>query len=410
MDRMILAVFDLDLALRSIVLMLLTVLLMSLFLKRLNQPYFVAYIIAGVLLGPWGLRAFQDHETIAVMGELGLIIQMFFIGAEIEVPQLVRSIRKPLTGVLVQLILSFVFMLLLGLYLSWSFTQIFLFSFIISLSSSAIILEYLYQHQELKTPLGLLTTGILVLQDFLIVPMLMVLNFMGGGEFKTSQLVPGVVATLVMLLFLREVALKKTITLPFPDLLGKDHELQVFTGLLICFGFAWLTSLLHLSAAMGALMAGILIANSTSTRWLEHSLVPFRIFFLALFFLSIGLQINVRFLWANAGLILTIVVIILLINSVINALVFRLLKESWRNSIYAGAMLSQIGEFSLVLCLVAREQQLVDDYWYQLTLAVVSVTMLFTAVWISVIRAFIFRQPSNLRRLSFFMAGIRDNK
>jgi CPA2 family monovalent cation:H+ antiporter-2 len=85
-----------------------------------------------------------------------------------------------------------------------------------------------------------------------------------------------------------------------------------------------------------------------------------------------------------------------------------LLKESWRNSIYAGAMLSQIGEFSLVLCLVAREQQLVDAYWYQLTLAVVSVTMLFTALCISIIRAFIFRQPSNLRRLGSFMAGVRD--
>jgi monovalent cation:H+ antiporter-2, CPA2 family len=108
-------------------------------------------------------------------------------------------------------------------------------------------------------------------------------------------------------------------------------------------------------------------------------------------------------------LILIMVVVILLINSVINALVFRLLKVSWRNSIYAGAMLSQIGEFSLVLCLVARQQQLVDGYWYQLTLAVISVTMLFTALWISIIRAFIFRQPSNLRRLRFLIAGSRES-
>jgi monovalent cation:H+ antiporter-2, CPA2 family len=84
---MILAVFDPDLMLRSTVFMLLTVVLMSLFLRRLNQPYFVAYIIAGVIMGPWGLRAFNDHETIAVIGELGLIIQMFFIGAEIEMPK-----------------------------------------------------------------------------------------------------------------------------------------------------------------------------------------------------------------------------------------------------------------------------------------------------------------------------------
>jgi CPA2 family monovalent cation:H+ antiporter-2 len=197
-------------------------------------------------------------------------------------------------------------------------------------------------------------------------------------------------------------------TLPFPDILSKDHNLQVFSGLLICFGFAWITSLMNLSAPMGALMAGILIANSTSTQWLEHSLVPFRIFFLALFFISIGLQISVKFLMENLGLIITIVFIIFLINSITNAMVFRLLKETWANSIYAGALLSQIGEFSLVLCLVARDLKLVDEYWYQLTLTVVSVTMLLTAVWISIIRAFIFKRPSNLRNVWYYLTRLKQ--
>jgi CPA2 family monovalent cation:H+ antiporter-2 len=88
---------------------------------------------------------------------------------------------------------------------------------------------------------------------------------------------------------------------------------------------------------------------------------------------------------------------ILTINSAINALVFRLLKESWRNSIYAGALLSQIGEFSLILCIVAKNQNLVNDFWYQLTLTVISVTMLMTAIWINIIRIFIYKQPSHLR-------------
>lgn len=394
-----------DVMLKSIVTMLLAILLISLLLKKLNQPYFVAYIIAGILIGPWGFKVFEDPHTIAGIGELGLIIQMFFVGAEIEVPQLIKSIRKPLIGVILQFILSLLFMLLLGIYLSWSATHIVLFSFIISLSSSAIILEYLHKNQELKTNLGILTTGILVLQDFLIVPMLMVINFIGQGQLDNNQLILGVIATLLMLFFLREVALKKRFVLPFPEQMQQDYEMQVFVGLLVCLGFGWLTSLLNLSAAMGALMAGILISNSTSTRWLEHSLVPFRVFFLALFFLSIGLQINLNFLWEHIGLIITIVFIILLINSVINALVFRLLKETWRNSIYAGAMLSQIGEFSLVLCLVAKNLNLMDAYWYQLTLAVVSVTMLFTSLWISIIRAFIFRQSSNLRRIWVSITG-----
>lgn len=93
------------------------------------------------------------------------------------------------------------------------------------------------------------------------------------------------------------------------------------------------------------------------------------------------------------------VFIILLINSVINAIVFKLLKETWRNSIYAGAMLSQIREFSLILCLVAKSSKLIDEYWYQLTLSVISVTLLLTALLISIIRAFIYPQPYNLRKL-----------
>jgi len=89
-------------------------------------------------------------------------------------------------------------------------------------------------------------------------------------------------------------------------------------------------------------------------------------------------------------------------------LVFRLLKETWRNSVYAGAMLSQIGEFSLVLCLVAKYLNLMDAYWYQLTLAVVSVTMLFTSLWISIIQTFIYRQSSNLRQIWFSMTDSRQ--
>ena len=120
-------------------------------------------------------------------------------------------------------------------------------------------------------------------------------------------------------------------------------------------------------------------------------------FFLSLFFLSIGLQINVSFLIHHLDLIFLIVAIILLVNSAINALVFRLLKVSGRDSIYAGALLSQIGEFSLVLCIVAKTQNLVNDFWYQLTLTVIAATMLMTAIWINIIRTFIYKQATHLR-------------
>lgn len=373
--------------------MLLSILLLSWLLKRFRQPYFVAYILAGILLGPHCLKLFTDVHTIAQIGSLGLIIQMFFIGAEIEVPSLIKNIKTLTIGTAVQLLLSMAFILLVGSQLEWSSAKIVLFGFIVSLSSSAIILEYLHKNKEIHTRLGTITTGILILQDFLIVPMIMVLNFLGKGESDPSALIIGSIVTILFVLFLRNVVLKKSIRLPFAADFQPDHELQVFIGLSLCFGFAWITSLLHLSAALGAMFAGMTISQTRSTRWLDRSLVPFRIFFLSLFFFSVGLQIDVHFVSDNFSLIMTLVLSILLINSGINTLVFRLLRETWKNSVYAGALLSQIGEFSLILCIVAKELKLVDDFSFQLTLAVISITMLLTSAWIGIIRAFLFRGP-----------------
>lgn len=375
--------------------MLLSILLLSWLLKRFRQPYFVAYIIAGVLLGPAGAKLFTDVNTIAQIGSLGLIMQMFFIGAEIEVPSLVRNSKTALVGTSVQLLLSLCFILMVGRQLDWPGEKIVLFSFIISLSSSAIIFDYLHKNKEIHTRLGAITTGILIVQDFLIVPMIMVLNFLGNQHLDLKELIVGVIVMVLFIIFLRKLVLKKKVRFPWVEDAQPDHELQVFIGLSLCFGFAWITSMLHLSAALGAMFAGMIISQTEATRWLDNSLVAFRVFFLSLFFFSIGLQIDLNFITQHWSLIVSLVLSIFIINSGINTVVFRLLRETWKNSVYAGALLSQIGEFSLVLCTVAKELQLVDDFSFQLTLAVISITMLLTSGWIGIIRTFLFRSPAS---------------
>ena len=391
----LLVITGLNELLSSLVIMLLTLLLLGILMKKFNQPYFVAYITAGIVLGPHALKVFTNNDTIATIGELGLIIQMFFIGTKLEIQSFANNIKKPLVGVIAQLVLSLLFITIIGFLYSWNAKEILLFTFIISLSSSAIILEYLEKNGELRQPLGILTSGILVLQDILLVPMLLTINFLGDKKLSAYTIISLLAFLVIVSFLLRQVILKRSIQFPFPSSLKSDHELQVFIGLLFCFGFAWATHLINLSPAIGALIAGVLISQSNSMNWLEAHLIPFRVFFLSLFFLSIGLQINVDFLFSRLWLILLIVAAILLINSAINALIFRMLKVSWRNSIYAGALLSQIGEFSLILCLVAKNQQMVSDFWYQLTLAVISATMLMTAIWINVIRKYIYKDQKN---------------
>lgn len=377
--------------LNSVVVMLLTILLIGLLIKKVHQPYFVAYIIAGIVLGPHVSRLFTNTAAIASIGELGLLIQMFFIGAKTEIQSIAQQLKKPVTGVLVQLILSVAATFIFGYFYGWQVKESLVFSFAISLSSSAIILDYLERHGELDKPLGKLTSGILILQDFLLMPMILTINFMGSRQLPLFIILSLIFALIFFSLLLRNIFSSKPINLPLPNWIKDDHELQVFAGLALCFGCAWLAEVMNLSAAMGALTAGIIIARTANMQWLESHLLPFRVFFLALFFVSIGLQINLRFFIQHTTLIILLVLAIMIINSLINMLVFRLLGESWHNSIYAGALLSQIGEFSLVLCIVAKSQDLINEYWYQLTLAVISAIMLLTALWINSIKKFVYK-------------------
>jgi CPA2 family monovalent cation:H+ antiporter-2 len=191
-------------------------------------------------------------------------------------------------------------------------------------------------------------------------------------------------------IFFKHVLLNQKIQFRFPNWIKKDHEPQLYTGLVICFGFALISEKLSLSAALGAMLGGMLISKSDALQWFEKNLTPFRIFFISLFFISIGLQINLDFFLKHLSIISILILIVMLVNSAINVIAFRIMKVNWRDSMYAGALLSQIGEFSLVFCIVAKNQNIVGEYWYQLTLAVIAGTMLMSSIWINIIRNFIY--------------------
>ncbi len=380
--------------LNGIVIISLTILLLAFLLKRFRQPYFIAYILAGILLGPQGFGVITDHESIANLGELGIILLMFFVGAEVHLPDLSKNFKKPVVATVVQLILSFAFIYLLGIRQGWDWRVIVLMSFIISLSSSAIIFQYLSRTGEINSRLGLLTAGVLLVQDLLVVPMMLTINFMVEGKIEWYGILRMVSGAIFILIFLWAAIKHRLFRIPFHYEIAKDHDLQVFVGFLICFGFAWISNWFGLSAALGAFAAGILIGQDESTRWLDKAMVPFRVFFMTFFFLAVGLQLDLNFLQQNILLIMLVVAFVMLTNSFINALIFRLLGSTWPNSIYAGALLSQIGEFSFVLAAAAFSYGIIDDFIYQLTLSVITLTMVFTVLWISIIRSMIFKPLS----------------
>jgi CPA2 family monovalent cation:H+ antiporter-2 len=222
--------------------------------------------------------------------------------------------------------------------------------------------------------------------------MVVCLNFMAAGDVSAIDLGKVCAGGTLILLLLRAASARRP-SLPFKRDIAADHDLQVFLGFAICFGMAWVTAWLGLSAALGAFVAGIVIGKDKATRWLGKALIPFRVFFLAFFFIAVGLQLDLPFFRDNVGTIVFVALSVLLINSLLNAMLFRLAGNSWRDSLYGGALLSQIGEFSFVLMTLAVSLGLVGNYLYQVTLAVITLTMLLSSFWITVMQRLIYRLP-----------------
>lgn len=369
----------------------LIVLLLILLLRRLKQPYFIAYIAAGVLLGPQVFNIIHKPDVISELGEIGIIIMMFSIGSEIDLQYLTRNFYKPLLISVVQVVLSFICMYFVGSYAGWKITTIVLTAFTISISSSAIVFQYLARTGQIKSQLGMITCGVLLMQDILVIPMMLALNFMSGAAVSAVQLIKVCAGGVLMILFLKGALTKKLFKIPMQKEITADHELQVFIGFTICFTMAWISGWFGLSTAFGAFASGILIGHDKATHWLGSSLIPFRVFFMAFFFLAVGLQLDINFFIQNAGTIILISFSVLFINSLINTILFKLTKNSWRDSLYAGALLSQIGEFSFILMTMAASLKLVENHTYQITLAVITSTMMLTTIWLIIIQQLIYR-------------------
>lgn len=159
--------------------------------------------------------------------------------------------------------------------------------------------------------------------------------------------------------------------------------MQVFVALLFCFGFALIASWLQLSAALGAFLAGLLIGAAKATRRFHEHLKPFEVVFVAIFFVSIGMLIDLGFLAEQWRKVVALVALVLVVNTLINAIVLRGLGGTWRRSLYAASLLAQVGEFSFVLAIVGYETHIIGEYAYQTTISVISLSLLLSPAWIA---------------------------
>lgn len=371
---------------------ILVVLLLGLFMRSVKQPYVIGYLIAGIMLGPHGFSFVEDDALLSRLGAIGVVLLLFFIGMEVSPKKLIDNWKVAAIGTLFQIIISVACVLPLGLFLDWPYERIVLIGFVISLSSTAVVLKLLQDWKEFDSKVGQNVLVILLAQDLAVVPMLIILSTMGESHGASSDIWLQLLGAIGIVSIVGYIALKETINLPLAKFLRNDHEMQVFAALFICLGLSLLTGLVGLSTALGAFVAGMVIGAAKETQWVHHSLESFRIVFIALFFVSIGMLVDLNFVMVNWIKLSTVVFLVIITNTFINGGILRILGDSWRDSIYAGTLLSQIGEFSFVLAAVGTQAHIISDFGYQFSVAVIAISLLISPPWIMFIKFILARK------------------
>lgn len=385
MFKSILLSVQVDPVLVNLVVLALVIIVIGFLLRLIKQPYVIAYIIAGVILGPNVMGVITDEALITELGSFGLILLLFFIGMEISLPQLIANWKISVLGTLAQVLFSIAAVAAVGYWFDWPLNRVFLLGFVISISSTAVAIKILQDKNELQTRAGQNVVGILLAQDIIIVPMLIIISYLNGESPDLNNLGKQLIGGVLLILFVLWMIKKETIKLPADKQLRSDHEIQVFVAFFLCFGFAVLTAFLGLSSALGAFVAGMLISKAKSTEWVHESLHAFRILFVALFFVSIGMLIDLSFILKHALVISLMVAVLFILNNAINTGIMIAFKEKWKESIYAGAILAQIGEFSFILGETGFSIGLINEYAYQLIISIISVSLVISPIWVTVV-------------------------
>lgn len=365
--------------------------------KKLKQPYVIAYIIAGVILGKSGLDLLSDGDLVSSLSAIGVTILLFFIGMEIDIKKLVSNWKVAIIGTLFQILISILVIWGFGTFFDWGYQRIIFLGFVVSLSSTAVVLKLLEEWNETNTKQGQNVISILITQDFAIIPMLIVIGLMGNQGINYSEITLQFIGMIIMFSIITYIIIKKEISIPFISKIKEDPEIQVFSALFICFGLALLSGLFNLSTALGAFLGGIIISASKNMDWVHDSLRSFKSFFVSLFFISIGLLIDLSFLFENLITVIGIVIIVYVTNTFINSFILILLKNNWRDSLYAGSLLGQIGEFSFLLVAIGLQVGIITNFSYQITIEVIALTLLLSPLWISFIKKIIV----NIDRFSY---------
>ncbi|MCA0256904.1 MAG: monovalent cation:proton antiporter-2 (CPA2) family protein [Proteobacteria bacterium] len=348
--------------------------------KRLGLGSVLGYLAAGLAIGPFGLKFIDDAQSILHVAELGVVMFLFIIGLEMQ-PSRLWSMRGEIFGLgLAQAGACAALLTLVGLALGYPVAQSFVAGAGFVLTSTAIVMQMLEERHALGTPNGRRIISILLFEDLAIVPLLALVAFLapGGAETTLADRLTGVAIGLGSILAL--VLAGRYLLDPMFRLLGKARAREVMTAaaLFVVLGAALAMQKGGLSMAMGAFLAGVLLSESSFRHQLEADVEPFRGILLGLFFLGVGMSLNLSVIADNWQLIAVAVIAYMILKIAAIYVIARLFNAPHREAVERAVLMAQGGEFAFVLYAAASAAGIIDGEGHAMLTATIIVSMALT--------------------------------
>ncbi|WP_323027929.1 cation:proton antiporter [Gelidibacter japonicus] len=348
-------------------------------LQRLKLPSIIGFLLTGVVIGPYGLSLIKAVEQVEILSEVGVILLLFVIGMELSIKQLVSIKKTVFIGGFLQVGLTVGVAGLVYYFLGNSWNESVFVGFLFSLSSTAIVLKTLQDRQEISAPHARNALAILIFQDIIVVPMMLVTPMIAG---ESSNVVTDILLLLVKSAFvvvLTYISARYVV----PRLMHavaktNSKELFLLVTITLCFAIAFLTAEIGLSLALGAFIAGLIISESEYSHQATSIILPFRELFTSFFFVSVGMLLDLGFFLSNIPIILLLVLIVLILKSLVAAIAVAILKYPTKTAILTGLALFQVGEFAFILSKIGIRYHLLTPQTNQYFLSVSIVSMILT--------------------------------
>lgn len=365
--------------LQDIVVLLGFSVIVVLVLQRFKMPSILGFLITGIIIGPFGFGLIENNEQVEILSEIGVILLMFVIGMELSIKQLASMKRTVIYGGFMQVGLSIIVTGLIFYFLGFSWSESVFTGFLFSLSSTAIVLKILQDRNEITAPHGRTALGILIFQDLIVVPMMLLTPIMAGSSANIFNEILFLFLKSALVLAFTYVSAKYVVPRGMYLIAKtKSKELFLLATITLCFTVAFVTASAGLSLAFGAFLAGLIISESDYSHQATSTILPFRELFISFFFISIGMLLDLKFFIENAGVILLMVLAVLIVKGGVVSFAVAALKYPLRTILLTGMALFQVGEFAFILSRIGIESGLLSAEMNQYFLSVSVFTMFLT--------------------------------